>query len=80
MSSRLHLNEGQFVKLLTLNRTRQLRQQEIEQTTKSDLTARNGQLAELQSQYELECGRLMSPSQLSQLQLDENQSTTSGGG
>jgi hypothetical protein len=80
MSSRLQLNEGQFVKILTLNRTRQTRQQEIEQATKNDTSARNSQLAELQSQYDLECGRIMSPSQLSQLQQDENQSTTSGGG
>jgi hypothetical protein len=79
MSARLQLNEGQFVKLLTLNRTRQTRQREIEQTTKTDLSARNSQLAELQAQYEQECGRIMSPSQLSQLQQDENQSTTSGG-
>lgn len=79
MSARLQLNEGQFVKLLTLNRTRQTRQREIEQTTKTDAAARTSQLAELQAQYEQECGRIMSPSQLSQLQQDENQSTTSGG-
>jgi DNA replication protein DnaD len=80
MSNRLQLNEGQFVKLLTLNRTRQTRQQEIEQATKNDTSARNSQLTELQNQYDQECGRIMSPSQLSQLQQDENQSTTSGGG
>jgi len=80
MSARLQLNEGQFVRLLTLNRTRQLRQREIEQATKTDLAARTSQLSELQSQYEQECGRIMSPSQLSQLQQDENQATTSGGG
>jgi hypothetical protein len=79
MSARLQLNEGQFVKLLTLNRTRQTRQREIEQATKTDSSARNSQLAELQAQYEQECGRIMSPSQLSQLQQDESQSTTSGG-
>lgn len=79
MSTRLHLNEGQFVKLLTLNRTRQTRQREIEQATKNDSSARSSQLAELQSQYEQECSRIMSPSQLSQLQQDENQGTTSGG-
>jgi hypothetical protein len=79
MSARLQLNEGQFVKLLTLNRTRQTRQREIEQATKNDASARASQLAELQSQYEQECGRIMSPSQLSQLQQDENQGTTSGG-
>jgi hypothetical protein len=79
MSARLQLNEGQFVKLLTLNRTRQTRQREIEQATKTDASARTSQLAELQSQYEQECGRIMSPSQLSQLQQDENQNNTSGG-
>ena len=79
MSARLHLNEGQFVRLLTLNRTRQTRQQEIEQATSRDLAARTSQLAELQAQYEQECARLMSPTQLSQLQQDENQATTSGG-
>jgi hypothetical protein len=79
MSTRLHLNEGQFVKLLTLNRTRQTRQQEIEQATPRDLAVRTSQLAELQAQYEQECARLMSPTQLSQLQQDENQTTTSGG-
>ncbi len=79
MSARLQLNEGQFVKLLTLNRTRQTRQREIEQTTRNDASARSSQFAELQAQYEQECGRIMSPSQLSQLQQDESQSTTSGG-
>ena len=78
MSTRLHLNEGQFVKLLTLNRTRQIRQREIEHST-TDLAARGSQLAELQAQYEQECGRILSPSQLSQLQQDENQTTSSGG-
>ncbi len=79
MSARLQLNEGQFVKLLTLNRTRQTRQLEIEQTTRHDASARSSQLAELQAQYEQECGRIMSPSQLSQLQQDESQGTNSGG-
>lgn len=79
MSARLQLNEGQFVKLLTLNRTRQTRQHEIEQTTKTDASARSSQLAELQAQYEQECGRIMSPSQLSQLQQEENQGAISGG-
>jgi Spy/CpxP family protein refolding chaperone len=79
MSTRLHLNEGQFVRLLTLNRTRQTRQHEIEQATPRDLPARTSQLAELQAQYDQECSRLLSPSQLSQLQQDENQTALSGG-
>ncbi|GAB3638691.1 hypothetical protein GCM10027422_42810 [Hymenobacter arcticus] len=81
MSARLQLNEGQYVRLLTLNRTRQTRQREIEQRTSNqkDPAVRNSQLSELQAQYEQECGRIMSPSQLSQLQQSENQNTTSGG-
>jgi Spy/CpxP family protein refolding chaperone len=79
MSTRLQLNEGQFVRLLTLNRTRQTRQQEIEQATKSDLSARSSQLTELQTQYDQECSRILSPSQLSQLQQDESQTALSGG-
>ena len=77
MSARLQLNEGQFVRLLTLNRTRQTRQREIEQSTSNqkDSSMRNSQLSELQSQYEQECSRILTPSQLSQLQ-QENQPAT----
>ncbi len=72
MSTRLRLNEGQYVRLLSLNRTLLTRQREIERATPADTAARNNQLAELQNQYELECGRIMSPTQLSQLQQAEN--------
>ena len=75
MSNRLHLNEGEYVKLYMLNRTRLTRQDEIERSTRNDLTARTAQLAELQSQYEQECGRIMSPTQLSQL-LQQEQETS----
>ena len=76
MGQRLRLNEGQYVKLLTLNRIRLTRQREIEQATLADAAARASQLAELQDQYELECGRIMSATQLSQLQQGENQGLT----
>ncbi len=79
MTARLQLNEGQYVRLLTLNRTRQTRQREIEESTRKDQSARTSQLSELQAQYEQECGRIMSPSQLSQLQQVENQGLVSGG-
>lgn len=72
MSTRLRLNEGQYVRLLSLNRTRLSRQREIEHATPTDMAARTSQLAELQDQYELECGRIMSPTQLSLLQQAEN--------
>lgn len=70
MASRFKLNEGQYVRLLAVNRTRLTRQQQIEHTTKDNPAARSAQMAELQGQYEQECGRILSPSQLSQLQQD----------
>lgn len=79
MSTRLQLNEGQYVKLLGLNRTRLARQHEIEQSTASDLPARQNQLGELQAQFEQECSRILSPSQLSQLQQSETPPATAGG-
>ena len=79
MSTRLRLNEGQYVRLLSLNRTRLTRQREIERATPTDTAARTSQLAELQDQYELECGRIMSPTQLSQLQQAENPGSTAVG-
>jgi len=67
MSTRLQLNEGQYVQLLRINRARQLQQQTIEQATIGNESARATRLAELQAQYEQECGRVLSPSQLAQL-------------
>lgn len=72
MSNRLQLNEGQYVKLHSINRTRLSRQQEIEQATTKDAGARTAQLAELQEQYEQECARILTPSQLSQLQQQDS--------
>ncbi len=73
MSTRLQLNEGQYIKLYSINRTRLARQQEIEHATAADASARTAQLAELQSQYEQECARILTPSQLSQLQQEPSQ-------
>ena len=79
MSTRLQLNEGQFIKLYSINRTRMGRQQEIEQATTNDAASRTSQLAELQAQYEQECARILTPSQLSQLQQDPAQFPSGGG-
>lgn len=79
MSNRLRLNEGQYVKLYSINRTRLVRQQEIEQATTKDATARTAQLAELQSQYEQECARILTPSQLSLMQQDQPQAPAGNG-
>ena len=80
MSNHLLLNEGQYIKLYSINRTRLTRQQEIEHATASDVAARTTQLAELQGQYEQECARILTPSQLSLLQQDPAGPGTLGNG
>ena len=80
MSNHLQLNEGQYIKLYSINRTRLARQQEIEHATTADASSRTSQLAELQGQYEQECARILTPSQLSLLQQDQtNPGTISNG-
>jgi hypothetical protein len=80
MSNHLQLNEGQYIKLYTINRTRLSRQQEIEHATVSDASARTSQLAELQGQYEQECARILTSSQLSMLQQEPTNPATIGNG
>jgi hypothetical protein len=80
MSNHLMLNEGQYIKLYSINRTRFTRQQEIERATASDNSARTAQLAELQGQYEQECARILTPTQLSMLQPEQNNQPLTGNG
>jgi len=77
MSNHLQLNEGQYIKLYSINRIRLARQQEIERTT-ADAAGRTAQLAELQGQYEQECARILTPSQLSLLQQDQPNQLSTG--
>lgn len=75
MTNRLHLNEGQFLKLLPLNRTKLAGMSSINREYRNDESARAAKAAELEAQYEQECSRILTPSQLSQLQ-QENQPST----
>ncbi len=68
MTNRLHLNEGQFLKLLPLNRTKLAGLTSINRMYKNDEAIRAAKAAELEAQYEQECSRILTPSQLSQLQ------------
>lgn len=68
MTERLRLNEGQFLKLLPLNRTRLARTTSINRQYRNDATTRAEKLLELEAQFEQECSRILTPSQLSQLQ------------
>ncbi|GAC1367109.1 MAG: hypothetical protein NVSMB30_00310 [Hymenobacter sp.] len=72
MTSRLHLNEGQFLQLMPLNCTKLAGINSINREYKNDRTTRPAKLAELQAQYEQECSRILTPTQLSQLQEDNH--------
>ncbi|GAB3729539.1 hypothetical protein GCM10027594_11630 [Hymenobacter agri] len=68
MANRLHLNEGQYLKLLPLNRTRLSAISGINREYRTDEATRASKAAELEAQFEQECSRILTPSQLSQLQ------------
>lgn len=76
MSNRLRLNEGQYLKLLPLNRTKLASLTTINHAYKNDEATRAAKIAELEAQYEQECSRILTPSQLSQLQQNNGQPTT----
>ncbi len=76
MTNQLHLNEGQFLKLLPLNRTKLAGLNSINREYKNDEPTRAAKAAELEAQYEQECSRILTPSQLSQLQQQNGQPTT----
>ncbi len=73
MSKRLHLNEGQFISLLALNRTKQLNLKTLAREYRSNEAAGAAKVAELEAQFERECSRILTPSQLSQLQQGPDQ-------
>jgi len=68
MANRLHLNEGQYLQLLLLNRTRLSTLNGINHEHRADAATRAAKAAELEAQFEQECSRILTPSQLSQLQ------------
>ena len=72
MTTRFHLNEGQFLQLLPLNRTKLSGLNSINREYRNDETSRTAKTAELEAQYEQECSRILTPSQLSQLQQANN--------
>ncbi|SFP86819.1 hypothetical protein [Hymenobacter arizonensis] len=79
MTNRLHLNEGQFLHLLPLNRTRLVGLKQINREYRNDPATRTAKIAELEAQYEEACSRVLTPSQLSQLQHDNDHSATAPG-
>ena len=84
MAQRIHLNEGQYRQLLPLNRTKLVGIKNINSEYKNNEATRAAKTAELEAQYEQECSRILTPSQLSQLQHEHGQPApapaTSGNG
>ncbi len=76
MTNRLRLNEAQFVKLLPLNRIKLAGLSSINREYKDDAATRAAKVAELEAQFEQECSRILTPSQLSQLQQKHDQPAT----
>jgi hypothetical protein len=76
MTNRLHLNEGQFLNLLPLNRTKIVGLKSIDREYRTDAATRAAKVAELEAQYEQECSRILTPSQLSQLHHGTEQPAT----
>jgi len=76
MTNRLQLNEAQFVKLLPINRTKLSSINSINHMYKADEATRTQKLQELEAQYEQECSRILTPSQLSQLQQQNGRPVT----
>ena len=64
MATTLHLNESQYVRLREANRIKLTRLDEIQWQTRDNLAQQQAQTLELQAQYETECSRILTPTQL----------------
>ncbi|TGE24476.1 hypothetical protein E5K00_04475 [Hymenobacter aquaticus] len=65
MCNQLHLNEAQYIRLRAANRIKLARLDEIQWQYKDNAAQQHAKLAELEAQYEAECSRILTPSQLS---------------
>ncbi|UYZ60301.1 hypothetical protein [Hymenobacter latericus] len=73
MSERLRLTEAQVVKLRGINQIKMARIDEIQWQYHNDVNARKAKLLELEAQYEQECQRILTPSQISLMREEQQQ-------
>ena len=64
MGSQLRLNEAQYIRLRSINQIKLARLDELQYEV-ADENQRRQKISELQAQFEAECSRILSPSQLS---------------
>ncbi|TGE14401.1 hypothetical protein [Hymenobacter elongatus] len=65
MVTQLHLNEAQYIRLRAANRIKLARLDEIQWEYKANPGQQHSKIAELEAQYEAECSRILTPTQLS---------------
>ncbi|MBC6990037.1 hypothetical protein [Hymenobacter sp. BT491] len=73
MSGKLQLNEGQYIKLRNINRIKLAQADEIQWQYRDNSSLRQAKMAELEAQYESECSRILTPTQLSLLRNEQPQ-------
>jgi hypothetical protein len=73
MSNSLHLNEAQIIRLRVVNQIKLQRMDEISWQYKDDVAQQRAKLGELEAQYEDECSRILTPSQLSIYRAEQQQ-------
>ncbi|MBC8084198.1 MAG: hypothetical protein H7Z21_13410 [Hymenobacter sp.] len=71
MCNELRLNEAQYIRLRTVNQLKLVRLDEISWQYKDDVAEQHVRIGELEAQYEAECRRILTPSQLSLLQSEQ---------
>lgn len=67
MCNEMRLNEAQYIRLRAVNKTKLTRLEEISWQYKDNVVEQQERIGELEAQYEAECSRILSPSQLSLL-------------
>ncbi|WP_022823055.1 hypothetical protein [Hymenobacter norwichensis] len=68
MSNEMRLNEAQYIRLRAINKAKLARLDEISWLYRDNVAQQQASIGELEAQYEAECSRILSPSQLSALQ------------
>ncbi|QJX48562.1 hypothetical protein HMJ29_17210 [Hymenobacter taeanensis] len=63
--NQLQLNEAQYIRLRAINKIKLARLDEIQWQYQDDAAMRTAKLSELESQFETECSRILTPTQLS---------------
>ena len=72
MGQRLQLNEAQYIRLRAVNKIKLARVEEIDWQYQQNPLERTVRLAELEAQYETECSRILTPTQLSLFRTEQH--------